>query len=339
MPLKTFCKCWIVWVTIMASGVIGFGLRPAHADPGLDAEAARVADADALVQRGIELRRVGNDLEALSVFEQAAARAPGSPRVRVHLAATHQALGQWLEAEQLLSDVLRETDDPYIRKHRATLEEAYAFVSQRLGSLDVFGDPAGAEVLLSGRPLGKLPLPGPARVPVGTYVLEVRMDGYYTISRPVAITSRAISREAVALGARASARPPVLSMLAPAPVEHDSGAPSSRWLTWTLAGLGAGAAVVGGVAWANREQHAQRWNSDACLAPDRRRGQICAEELSLGRTAEQVAYAGSITAGLLLGGALATWLLEDPRADEDHESAGVTRCDVGLANARCFGSF
>jgi len=184
-----------------------------------------------------------------------------------------------------------------------------------------------------------LPLPSPARVPVGSYVLEVRMDGYYTISRPVAITSRGVSREAVALGSRDSARRSRVSALAPAPMEHDSGAPSSRWLTWTLAGLGAGAAVVGGVAWANREQHAQRWNSDACLAPDRRRGQTCAEELALGRTAEQVAYAGGITAGLLLGGALATWLLEDPPTGDEHASAGVMRCDVGLANASCFGSF
>ena len=57
---------------------------------------------DSLVESGIELRRHGRDEEALGVFERALERAPDSTRIKVHLAATYQALGRWVEAERYL---------------------------------------------------------------------------------------------------------------------------------------------------------------------------------------------------------------------------------------------
>lgn len=67
----------------------------------------RISDVNAAVKRGMELRRAGRDEEALDVFREALARAPASNRIRVHLAASHQALGQWVEAERFLREAMQ----------------------------------------------------------------------------------------------------------------------------------------------------------------------------------------------------------------------------------------
>jgi tetratricopeptide repeat protein len=296
------------------------------------------ADIEPLVQRGIELRRNGQDAEALTVFEQALAEAPESDRVKVHLAATHQALGQWLEAEQYLSDALSDNDDPYVRRHRATLEKAYDFVDQRLGSLDVVGGPAGAELLLSGQHLGQLPLPAPVRVPIGSYVLEVRRQGYYSISRPISISGRALLRESVELSQREASAPAfsVDTGAATSGVEDRGGSP--RWLTWTLTGAGVGAAAASVVAFSIREKHADRWNSNACMETGATRGEVCPGELESGRSAERWGIGTAIFSGVLLGGALTSYVLE--RHETRSTSAlSLDGCGIAGAGARCFGSF
>lgn len=319
---------------LLFSLVMGAPLGVAHAQSAaMEAD----ADSDPLMQRGIELRRAGRDSEALEVFQSALERTPTSTRVRVHLAATHQALGQWLEAEQNLSLVLSEADDPYIRRHRATLEKAYDFVGRRLGSLDVVGEPAGAEVVLSGRRLGELPLSEPARVPVGSYVLEVRKAGYFAVTRPISIASRSLLRESVELGAEDAPVPDWIVSREPGAPGLDTSAGSPRWLTWTLAGLGAGAALTAGVTFAIREQHASRWNSADCLLPGRTRGQVCSSELDAGRAAERTAVMTSVAAGLLFGGAITSYLLEQEPGD--HGVGQAAGCGLGFASASCFGSF
>jgi hypothetical protein len=311
----------------------------ARAEPPEDG-AASEAEIEPLVQRGIELRRIGLDSEALATFRQALERAPQSVRVKVHLAATHQALGQWLEAEQYLREVLQDDTDPYIQRHRATLEKAYEFVDRRLGSLDVVGGPAGAELLLSGRRLGQLPLASPARVPVGSYVLEVRKDGYYAVTRPISIGAGALLRESVELGRRETGAPAlrVASATEPGSIEDQSSAGSPRWLTWTLLGGGVAAGAASVIAFSIREKHASNWNSDACLMPGFNRGQLCPNELEEGRTAERWGIGTAIASGVLFGGALTSFLLERPEPDE---AAALTLegCRVGAGGAQCFGSF
>lgn len=293
--------------------------------------------ADGLVASGIELRRNGRDEEALAVFSRALEQAPDSTRIKVHLAATYQALGQWVEAERYLREAASNPDDAYIRRHRTTIEKAYAFIEQRLGSLDVVGGPAGAELVLSGRPVGQLPLTQPVRVPVGSYLLEVRKHGYYTVSRPISIGSGAMLRESVTLGEREQAELAVGSTAERGPIEADAGSGSPRWLTWTLGGAGVGALAISAVAFGVREKHAARWNSDDCTAPGLTRGEVCQGELDSGRSAESVGIGAAIASGVLFGGALTSYFLE--RRQPTTETVRVDGCSLGLGAARCFGSF
>jgi hypothetical protein len=309
----------------------------ARAEPPATAEMD--TDVEPLVQHGIELRRAGNDVEALLVFEDALALAPTSARVKVHISAAHQALGQWVEADRYLSEALRAGDDPYIRRHRAALEKAYAFLDQRLGSLDVVGGPEGSELVLSGRSIGRLPLAEPLRVPIGSYVLEVRKTGYFSVVRPIAVGGGSLLRESVMLGRREPASPTWTAQT----VEHSTGGDdeargSPRWLTWTLTGAGIGAAALSAVAFEMREKHASTWNGSGCLQPGLARGQVCPDELDGGRSAERWGIGASIVSGVLLGGAAASWLLER-RAPSEDPSLGLDGCGIDVAGASCFGSF
>jgi hypothetical protein len=324
---------------VAAALLVGCGMSVsggvALADP--TASAIIEAEIEPFVQRGIDLRKIGRDIEALAIFEDALLKAPSSVRVKVHLAATHQALGQWVEAERYLSEALRQSDDPYVRRHRPTIERAFQFVDQRLGSLDVVGEPEGAELVLSGRSIGQLPLAAPVRVPIGSYVLEVRKQGYYSVARPVAIGGGMLLRESVALGARPAAVP-ASATTHDAPGAEDDGGGSPRWLTWTLTGAGLAAGVVSVVAFQIRENHAERWNSDACLMPGSTRGQVCPDELDAGQSADRWGIGTAVLSGVLLAGGLVSFVLERRPPDET-PSLSLEGCGVGAASAGCFGSF
>jgi PEGA domain-containing protein/tetratricopeptide repeat protein len=279
---------------------------PAQAqDDAAPPAAANTSDdsVDALVQQGIDRRRAGQDEEALRAFEAAEAKDPESVRVHVHLAATHQALGHWLQADRYLQGVLARADDPYVRRHRQTLEKAVEFVAHHIGSIEVGGSPRGAEVRIDGRQLGVLPLAA-TKLAVGAYQLEVSQPGHYPVRRPVVVSEGGVLRESVELA------PVVEPASAPAPTRltstplagdapaADRAAGSPRWLSWTLTGLATGAAVTTGVAFALRERHATRWNSDDCQQVGRLRGELCPDE-----------------------------------------HAAVTRCGITWAGAACAGSF
>jgi hypothetical protein len=175
-------------------------------------------------------------------------------------------------------------------------------------------------------------------VPIGSYVLEVRKEGYYSVARPIAIGGGSLLRESVTLGPRDSAPAWVQELSPRPPVTADEAGGSSSWLTWTLAGTGLGAAAVSAIAFGIREKHATTWNSSDCLQPGLSRGQVCPEELDSGRSAERWGIGAAIVSGALLGGALASFALERDEADEA-ASLGIDGCGIGAAGALCFGSF
>ncbi len=317
----------------------------ARAQPVGDAKAAAkptaelpasVNDVNATVKRGIELRRASRDEEALEVFRDALRRAPGSNRIRVHLASTHQALGQWAEAERYLREAMQHTDDPYIVRHRIALERSLDYVTARLGSLEVKGNPAGADVFLSGRHLGTLPL-DTLVLPTGSYELEVRKDGYYPAIRPVTIAARGLLREQVDLIAGGVPRPLSNLQSRSAPKQASPARPGFPWLVTTLAVVGAAAAGTASVAWIVRESYASRWNSADCLAGQRTRGDNCASDLQRGRVAGRVALVSGVGAGLMLGtAATLLWLSADRDSSPEEARSG---CSLGAFGVSCVGSF
>ena len=72
---------------------------------------ARAEDLDALLHKGVELRRQGREQEAFEVFKRAA-QIKKTPRVMTQLAFAEQALGQWVNAERDLKAALEGKTDP-----------------------------------------------------------------------------------------------------------------------------------------------------------------------------------------------------------------------------------
>ena len=328
---------------LLASLAIGTVPAPAWAKDAnaTDDTSQEVND---LLDRGIAYRRNGEDAEALPLFQRAEQLAPESTRVKVHLAATYQALGQWEAADRYLTRALEDPADPYIQKHQATLAAARRTIDAHIAQLRILGDQPGVEVRLNGRVIGSLPIAETVRIEAGIYTLEARLEGYYPITRSVALAGGAFVRETVELTPRSASAPsPTAAAASPRPTEASaveadvSKAPS--WLTWTFAGLAVGGAAVTVAAWISRENHADTWNDDdQCQGGGQTRGQLCSDELDAGQTAETWMWIGGASAVAFTGAAIGSYLWLDSPSHERPLEAGV-HCGIGLAQLSCAGRF
>jgi hypothetical protein len=238
-----------------------------HGSPVAAADPA--AEVDAIIKKAVELRHQGKDQEALTELRRAATIA-NPPRLSAQIGFAEQALGLWAAAEKDLQAGLDQRADPWIAKHRATIEQSLAFVRDRLATLDVWGSPEGAEIVVNGEPMGALPLANPLRVPAGTTQLSVRAKGFTPALRTLELAAGSNQRERVVLLAEEAPPPggaapaattaaPAASLLSqPAPAEAQPSI-TSRWWFWTVAGV----VVAGGV---TAIVLATRKSGDSCAA-------------------------------------------------------------------------
>jgi tetratricopeptide (TPR) repeat protein len=220
---------------------------------------ALAGEPDDLVKQGIDERRKGHDRDALELFKRAHA-IDGGVRSLAQVALAEQALGMWPEAETHLRQALEHADDPWIKKNLMALRKSAEVVASHVGSLEVWGTPAGAEVLVNGSPAGVFPLAQPLRVPSGTQSLTVRAPGYIELARAVEVAAGGVARERFELprkpsaslaavappaSAGSSAGPSVAPLIrSPASDNAESPSIASRWWFWTAVGA---VVVAGGV--------------------------------------------------------------------------------------------
>ena len=106
--------------------------------------AARAADdEEALIRRGVELRKRGDDRAALQELQRAY-QVARSPRAAAQLGFAEQALAMWPQAETHVSESLRAKDDPWINKNRAVVEESLRTIRAHVGRIEISGRPAGS---------------------------------------------------------------------------------------------------------------------------------------------------------------------------------------------------
>src|SRR4051812_24298887 len=159
---------------------------------------ARADDVEALIKRGVELRRSGQDAEALELFRRAYDAAQ-TPRALAQMGLAEQALGRWPEAEAHIVKALAADKDAWILKNRSTLDASLVAIGEHLGSLEILGEPAGAEVIVDGQVAGKLPMAQPLRLATGSVAVEVRARGRLSVSRTVLVSAGQLTRETVRL--------------------------------------------------------------------------------------------------------------------------------------------
>lgn len=255
--------------------MVWLGLGFWAANVSLPREAQAADSADAYAKHGVELRRERKDREALQEFQRAYA-VRRSAHFLAQIALAEQALGMWEVAHDHLRVALADTADSWIVKNRASLEKARAAIQSHLATIEVWGEPAGAQVLLNQRVVGTLPLPEPVRVTEGTIVVTVRAAGHATSTRSLSLAAGTLRREqfvlqrleappALATGQAGETRPISLAAREPetgrreetlirsseraeeADTADESSSPLyTRWWFWSAVGVVAVGAAVGG---------------------------------------------------------------------------------------------
>jgi hypothetical protein len=302
---------------------------------GAEAAASSADDAEALVQEGIALRSKLHDVEALDRFQRAFEIAK-TARIQAQIGAAEQALGRWVAAEVHLAAALEATSDIWIVKNRPTLETALGTVRSHLGSLEILGQPVGAEVRIDGETLGRLPLPTPLRLPVGKTTLEVRAAGYFPVSRVVTIEPQILTRESVALrsddsatsavepriDARETAPPSArVTAVESAPAVAPGSTTAVNWRRPTeltvasLAVVGLAVGIVEHLRWQSKIDSFESMDACGGTLPDRG-GASCAQLYSDGHGARNVAFVAYGAAAALGITAAVLFLTDPPRESE-----------------------
>jgi hypothetical protein len=316
--------------------------------------AAEDAVVEALIQRGIQLRRNSADEDALAVFLEAEKQDPTSVRVLLHVVTAAQAAGKWLMADAYMKKVSALSDDPYYRRHADAIEVVRRSIAARVGSFHVQGGPDGASVRLDGQLVGTLPMAEPTSIEAGAYLMEVHKPGYYRLRRNVTISGGVLTREPVELN-QAVVRG---DLGAGAGTGSGSGALdgeanqswwSSPAVGWTMIGLGVASGAVSGVAFAMREDSVERFNSEAACVPGNRdtRIEACGSVHDDIETAETVSLVTGIAGVALLGAGITHLIVtggdeeESPVTSSPADEAGlkVKGCSAGLLSIACQGSF
>ncbi|MES1205301.1 MAG: PEGA domain-containing protein [Pseudomonadota bacterium] len=161
------------------------------------ASAADAPDAEALIRDGIALRRKGDDQAALKLFNQAYDLSK-TARALAQIGLAEQALGRWGLAARHLHQAVelgQTSNDPWIKKNRASIDSALEIVGRHVGQLEVTGNPSGAEVRVDGELAGRLPLSAPLTTTVGEVAIEVRAPGFLPIMRGATIATGTLTRE------------------------------------------------------------------------------------------------------------------------------------------------
>jgi hypothetical protein len=155
-------------------------------------------DPNKLIGDGILLRKQGQNEEAARLFQRAYLMTK-SVRALAHLGTAEYDLQRWLDAEIHLAEALRTRNDPWIEERRAMIKQTLDWARGKLGWLQVVGRPAGAEVEVGGRTIGRLPLAEPLRMEAGEVHVRVSAEGYETFRRSVVVQKEQTATVAVDL--------------------------------------------------------------------------------------------------------------------------------------------
>jgi hypothetical protein len=159
------------------------------ADPN---EAARHFD------RGYLLAQQGSLEAAIAEFKQAYALSP-HPSVLYNLGQAYAASGRAVDAVQTLRKYLEQADPKQDSERRAQAAAVVDYQGQRIGTLKLDVEPAGAEITLDGELLGKAPLAAPVQLTAGPHGLTVAAAGYTVRSLRVEIVGKVASATQVKL--------------------------------------------------------------------------------------------------------------------------------------------
>lgn len=229
---------------------------PARAQPTDEAARTRAA---ALQAEGHRLLNGGDAQGALDRFESAYQLVP-SPKILFNMGRAYEKVGDAINTYECFDRFLAEARD-VPPESRAVAERSRAAARARVALVELVA-PAGAELMVDGRAMGRTPLVRPLALAPGTRVFRLERDDKLLSEKAVPVAAGAITRFVIdapvisplppglaPATSPAVATPPARpGVAAPAPARE--GEPPlpiyRRW--WFWAAVVAGAAVTGVVA-------------------------------------------------------------------------------------------
>jgi hypothetical protein len=202
-------------------------------------------EADALIMRGLDLRRAGRSEEALILFRRAYQEAP-SPRTLGQMGLVESSLQRWIDADAHLTAALTTPDNGWVHRNRRFLDQAMDHAREHVGELAITGPP-GTRISVAGKKAGTLPLT-PLRLAEGELEISASADGRKPYAVQVSIKGGArvaisIVLQPLELAApNPEAQPPVVAAESP---------PRTRTRVWEGAALAAAGtvALAWGITW------------------------------------------------------------------------------------------
>lgn len=204
---------------------LGFTLS--WAVPAAAAESSHASEAARHFDRGYLLAQQGSLEGAISEFKRAFELSP-HPSVLYNLGQAYAASGRAVEAVQTLREYLAQADPQLDAERRAQAAATVEYQSQRIGSLVLDVQPAGAELMLDGEPLGKAPLNGPLPLSAGSHGLTVTHAGHTPRSVRVEIVGRASTAIQVTLEPNAALTRLTVTCSVPDVTVSGPGVPNTR---------------------------------------------------------------------------------------------------------------
>lgn len=127
---------------------------------------------EAAIDRGHRFMSESNYPAALDSFREAHDVNPGAQAL-LQIALAETALLRWLDAERDLKTALTFSDDRFLRRNRALVDDTLTRVAARLAYVQVTAPP-GAEIFVNERLAGIAPIPGPIRCEAGFVAVHAR---------------------------------------------------------------------------------------------------------------------------------------------------------------------
>ncbi len=208
-------------VTVLAvSAALAAGAAPARAQQD---------EAERLIRGGIELRRQGQNLQALEYFQRSYRIFP-TGRAAAQLGFVEQSVGLSLEAEKHVAAALADESDVWVRRNKTAILTALSEIRAGLGRVIIETTPAGATVSINGVQVPNATEAQGVYVKPGANLIEASAGGFARGSATATVLAGTTERVTLRLDAtsrsdRAVPVPASASGSAPE-VRPDPGAPT-----------------------------------------------------------------------------------------------------------------
>jgi hypothetical protein len=158
-------------------------------------------------ERGLALAKNG-ELEAAAAEFEDAYRASPHYSVLYNLGQAYASVGKPIDAVVALEQFLREGGDRVNAQRRTDVERLLKSQRDRVARAELQVEPAGAEVLVDGKPSGTAPLDSAIELGAGTHVFAARKDGHVPAALSIELLPKETKRIVLRLEPESAEPPP-----------------------------------------------------------------------------------------------------------------------------------